>query len=101
MTSCVNVWKQNGKSASLTNDNSLEMENCNYNRDKHTLIDKNEFPDDLSELDPAFVKDVCESLKEHWLVLGLSSESYMTTPLIRNNKWNTKYIPRSTDRPQM
>jgi hypothetical protein len=54
--------------ASLTNnDNSLEMENCNYDLDKHSLIDdNNEFlPDDLSDLDPTFVMDVCESLKDH------------------------------------
>jgi hypothetical protein len=48
------------------NDNSLEMENFNYDRDKHSLIDENEFlPDDLSELDPTFVTDVCESLKDN------------------------------------
>jgi hypothetical protein len=47
------------------NDNSLEMENFNYNRDKHSLIDENEFiPDDLSDLDPTFVTEVCESLDE-------------------------------------
>ena len=88
--------KQDDKSTSLTNKNSLKMENFNYNWDKHSLIDKNDFlPDNLSELDPTFVKDVCESLKDHWLV-GLSSESYMITPLICNNNLNTKYIPRST-----
>ena len=56
--------KQDGESADLTNENSLEMENFNYERDKHSLIDENEFPDNLSELDPTFIKDVCESLEE-------------------------------------
>jgi hypothetical protein len=43
------------------------------------LIDENEFPDNLCELDPTFMKDVCESLEDHWL-LGPSSESYIITP---------------------
>ena len=48
------------------NRSSLEMENFNYDRDKHSLIDEDEFlPDNLSELDPTFVKDVCESLDDH------------------------------------
>jgi hypothetical protein len=62
---------------------------------QHHQFNCNALPDNLSELDPTFVKDVCESLKDHWLV-GLSSESYMITPLICNNNLNTKYIPRST-----
>ncbi len=58
--------KQDGKSASLTNNNSLNMENFNYDRDKHSLIDNNKFlPDDLSKLDPTFVNKVCESLDDH------------------------------------
>ena len=56
--------KQDGKSADLTNDSSLAMENFNYDRDKHSLIDENEFTDNLSKLDPTFVKDVCKSLEE-------------------------------------
>jgi hypothetical protein len=72
------------------------MEKSNYDQDKQSLIDKNEFlPDDLSELDPSFMTDVCESLEDHWLI-GLSSESYIITPLIHNNKLNTKEIVRST-----
>jgi hypothetical protein len=57
--------KQDGESATLTNDKSLEMENCTYDPDKHSLIDENEFPDNLCELDPTFMKDVCESLEDH------------------------------------
>jgi hypothetical protein len=58
--------KEDGESASLTNENSLEMENFNYERDRHSLIDENEFlPDNLSDLDPTFVTEVCESLDEH------------------------------------
>ncbi len=58
--------KQDGESASLTNNNSLDMEKLNYDRDKHSLIDDNEFlPDDLSELDPTFVNEVCESLDDN------------------------------------
>ena len=58
--------KQGCENASLTNNNSLDMENFNYDRDKHSLIDNNEFlPDDLRELDPTFVNEVCESLDDH------------------------------------
>ncbi len=41
--------KDNGKSADLTN----EMENFNY--EQHSLIDKNEFDNSLSDLDPDFI----------------------------------------------
>jgi hypothetical protein len=48
------------------NDNSLDMEVFNYNQDKHSLIDEDEFlPNNLSELDPTFVTDVCESLEDN------------------------------------
>jgi hypothetical protein len=47
------------------NNNSLEMENCNYNQDKHSLIDEIEFLlDDFDELDSTFVTEVCESLED-------------------------------------
>jgi hypothetical protein len=48
------------------NSTSLEMENFNYSRDRHSLIDEDEFlPDNLSELDPTFVTEVCESLEDN------------------------------------
>ena len=45
--------KNDGESTKLTNDNMLEMENFNY--DRHSLIDEDEFTDSLSELDPTFI----------------------------------------------
>ena len=45
--------KNDGESTELTNDNMLEMENFNY--DRHSLIDEDEFTDSLSELDPTFI----------------------------------------------
>jgi hypothetical protein len=33
--------KEDGKSTSLKNKNSLKMDFLNYNQDKHSLIDKN------------------------------------------------------------
>jgi hypothetical protein len=61
--------KQDGESVDLKNANSLEMENFNYEQeaglftdgDGNNLIDEKEFYDDLDELDPDFVKDLCES----------------------------------------
>ena len=48
--------KDNGKSADLT----YEMENFNY--EQHSLIDKNEFDDSLSDPDPNFIKDLDDTL---------------------------------------
>jgi hypothetical protein len=45
--------KDDGENIDQTNDNILDMENFNY--DRHSLIDENEFSDSLSELDPTFI----------------------------------------------
>jgi predicted ThiF/HesA family dinucleotide-utilizing enzyme len=45
-------------------ENTIEMENFNYDKDQHSLIDESEFINDIDDLDPAFIKDVCEILGE-------------------------------------
>ena len=57
--------EQDDKGKSLADEDCLEMENFNYDRDKHSLIDENEFiQDDHDDLDPNFVNKVCDMLDE-------------------------------------
>jgi hypothetical protein len=57
--------EQDDEGKSLADEDCLAMENFNYNRDKHSLIDENEFlQDELKEVDPNFVNEVCDNLDE-------------------------------------
>ena len=58
------------------------MENFNY--EWHSLINKNKFDNSLSDLDPDFIKDLDETLGDKSWLMGLSSESYMIAPILRN-----------------
>ena len=57
--------EQDDKGKSLADEDCLAIEIFKYNRDKHSLIDEDEvLQDDLDELDPSFVNEVCDNLDE-------------------------------------